>query len=92
MSAVTTNVNAGMITSSPGPTPTASRTRRRASVPDANADAVSGAAVPRKLSLERVDLGAEDVLATRENRTHCALDLRTDDAVLTTQVDERHHA
>ena len=61
--AVGTAVNAGTITSVPGPTPSASNERRSASVPDGDRDRVPPPAVRRQLGLERLGLGPEQVHA-----------------------------
>ena len=62
-SAVAKNVNAGQITSSPGPISSASSASTSASVPFATPIVSLDAEVLGRLALERLDLGPEDEAA-----------------------------
>ena len=59
--------------------------------PGRDPDAVRRTAVTGELALERLDLGAEDVLPACQHPTDGLVDLPADRGVLPTEIDERHH-
>src|SRR4029434_7222402 len=85
-----TNENAGVMTSSPGPTPTAMSASRSASVPDATPSAQR---TPHRgaSSRERPPLGAEDEVARVDHAHEGGVQLAAERRVLPGQIDERDH-